>query len=393
MSRGERDAPGNGHTVAIVGCGSMGERHARAIIATDHLEPRLRATHLCDRDTARADRVAALFAQAGLPRPSVTARAEDLFADEGLDSVIVVLPTAAHHEVCVRALRSGKHVLVEKPLALNLEQASAMVGAAERGGRVLSVAENYRRVGANRALRGLLDRSGDVVSMSTDIVCSLGRDTRHNAADWYGDPDIAGAYLAHEMGAHEMDLVRFLLGEVESVYCVPGFPPHEDSRDPRRANGLFALLRCVSGAVVQMNLRSRDDESPGGSRRIVLEDGHVLSGAWEVWDGWHRARDGVRTTTDEVLAAHTDTAESGTDAAAPAHQPLRPLFARDDVARSGTASAVHEFAQAVAGTGTPEIDGVDGARTLALCESLILSARTGVPVFPEDLLHDAGIRL
>ncbi|MFD6949218.1 hypothetical protein A6A08_05475 [Nocardiopsis sp. TSRI0078] len=369
-------------TVGIIGCGSMGERHARAFIATGRLEPCLRVTHLCDRDSARAHRVADLFTQAGLPRPSVTVRAEDLFADGGLDSVDVVLPTSAHHGVCVQALRAGKHVLVEKPLALDVEQAASMVGAAAANDRVLSVAENYRRVGANRALRALLDRSDGVVSMTTDIVCSPLHDARHNAADWYADPDTAGSYLAHEMGAHEMDLVRFLLGEVESVHCVPRFSAHEPSRDPRRATGLFATLTCASGAVAQMSLRSSDHEPPGGSRRIVLEDGgHVLSQAWEVWDGWHQGRGGARTTTDEALtalAAHTGEVGNGRGSSDPAlrHEPVRPLFARDDVARSGVASAVHEFAHAVAGVREPEIDGVDGMRTLALCESLILSARS-----------------
>ncbi|WP_444962764.1 Gfo/Idh/MocA family protein [Nocardiopsis sp. M1B1] len=400
--QGTRRGARTGYTVGIIGCGSMGERHARAFIATGRLEPCLRVTYLCDRDSARAHRVADLFTRAGLPRPFVTGRVEDLLADEGLDSVDVVLPTSAHHDVCVRASRAGKHVLVEKPLALDVEQAASMVGAAERGGRVLSVAENYRRVGANRALRALLDRSDGVVSMTTDIVCSPLHDARHNAADWYADPDTAGSYLAHEMGAHEMNLVRFLLGEVESVHCVARFSSSEPSRDPRRATGLFATLTCASGAVAQLSLRSCDHEPPGGSRRIVLADGgHVLSRAWEVWDGWYRGRDGTRTTTDEVLAdltaltARTGEAGNGRGSSDPAlrHEPVRPLFARDDVSRSGVASAVHEFARAVAGVREPEIDGADGMRTLALCESLILSARTGVPVAPMDLLASVSRRV
>ena len=355
-------------TVGIIGCGSMGARHAEAFIAAGRSDPSLHVTHVCDRDLTRARQVAELFASADLPVPAATDRMDELLGTGSPDAVDVVLPTAAHHEVCVRALGAGKHVLVEKPLALDVKQGTAMVDAAAAGDRVLSVAENYRRLAANRALRALLDRSGGVVTMSSEVVCSPTFDRRHNAAAWYADPGTAGSYLGHEFGAHEMDLVRYLLGEVDSVYCVPYFSPHEQESDPRRACGLFALLRCESGAVAHVALRSAEAEQPHGTRSIVLADGHVSSDAWEVWDGRHVGHDGAPTVTGDFVATG------------------RPFFDRNDPLRNGTAAAVHEFARAVAGELEPEIDGADAARTLAICESLIRSARTGAPVSPTELL-------
>ncbi|MBK1787530.1 Gfo/Idh/MocA family protein [Prauserella cavernicola] len=365
-------------TIALIGCGSMGVRHARALLAARDLAPRL--THVCDRDPVRAGDVASLVAEAGFERPRVCADVEELFADPGLDAVIVVLPTSAHHDVCLSALRSGKHVLVEKPLALTPAQAIALAEAADRHQRVLSVAENYRRLPANRALRGLLDDAGGAISMTTDIVCSPRLERQLNGADWYGDPAIAGSYLAHEMGAHEIDLTRYLLGEIESVSCVARCAGPDG--DPRRAEELVATLRCASGAVAQLNLRSSEHEQPGGDRRIVLENGSVDSAAWEVWDGRHVDRAGRPTTTDEVLRHRY--AESGLV------EPVRPLFDRSDVTRSGTVSVLREFLDSVAGHAEPEIDGWDGARTLAACEALIASASTGQAVRPADLV--TGLR-
>ena len=134
------------HGVGIIGAGSVSTGHLRAVTA-------LESTHLqavADTDAERLARVCAEHGCQGY------ASYEDVLADEGVDLVIVCLPHGLHCEVTVAALEAGKHVLVEKPMAVNVEQCDAMIAAAQRTGKQLSVGHMHRFSPTNRAVQKLL---------------------------------------------------------------------------------------------------------------------------------------------------------------------------------------------------------------------------------------------
>jgi predicted dehydrogenase len=87
---------------------------------------------LCDASPEALERFASRY-----PRARTTTDFEDVLADDELDAVVVATPAVTHYELAKRALEAGKHVLVEKPPAMNAAEAEDLVATAESAGRVL----------------------------------------------------------------------------------------------------------------------------------------------------------------------------------------------------------------------------------------------------------------
>lgn len=115
-------------TTAVVGCGSWGENHVRNFARLSELAV------CCDRDGARLKEIAADH-----PDVRTTSDYGEVLDDATVDAVVVATPSTRHAEMAVRALEAGKHVLVEKPLALSVADAERVIEAADRAGRVLMV--------------------------------------------------------------------------------------------------------------------------------------------------------------------------------------------------------------------------------------------------------------
>ena len=114
--------------LAVVGAGEFGSRYLQALRAVAGVELRC----VCDRDADRAASAAENFRSA-----KVATDIDQVCADDQIDAVIVVTPESAHRAAAEPALRAGKHVIVEKPLATTEEDALAMLRAAEESNRLL----------------------------------------------------------------------------------------------------------------------------------------------------------------------------------------------------------------------------------------------------------------
>ena len=131
--------------IAVVGCGGWGSNHLRVF-------HELGALHAaCDPDAARLRDVADRY-----PGVRVTASAAELFADDGIDAVVLATPAATHAALAMDALAAGKDALVEKPLALSLRDAEQLCEAAEHAGRVLAVGHVLEYHAATEALEELV---------------------------------------------------------------------------------------------------------------------------------------------------------------------------------------------------------------------------------------------
>jgi predicted dehydrogenase len=201
--------------VGMVGYAFMGRAHSQAWQAVSRafdppLRPRLAA--ICGRDKA-ATRAAA--DRLGWAAAETDWRA--LIARDDVQLVDIVAPGNMHAPIAIAALRAGKHVLCEKPLANTLAEAAAMAAAADAafpGGARAMVGFNYRRVPAIALARRLVEQG------------RIGR-LRHVRAvylqDWLVDPDSpltwrmqaeqAGSGALGDLGAHIVDLARFLTGD------------------------------------------------------------------------------------------------------------------------------------------------------------------------------------
>lgn len=206
--------------VGVVGAGHLGYHHARIYAAMDGValvgvadtDPEKRARAATDFGVNTFDSLEALIAA-------------------GVDAVSVVTPTVAHHDVTLRLLEAGAHVLVEKPIATNLAEAHAMADAARARGRILQVGHIERFNGAVMALF-------DAIKAPRFIEC-------HRLSPYPNrSSDIS---VVHDLMIHDLDIVLTLdRSEVVSLDAVgvPVFSPQEDIANVR--------LRFASGAVANL---------------------------------------------------------------------------------------------------------------------------------------------
>jgi UDP-N-acetylglucosamine 3-dehydrogenase len=200
-------------TVAILGAGFMGAAHAANYAA---LGERVQLKTVYGRSPERAARVAeSVGAAASLDLAEV-------LGDPKIDAVDICLPTPLHREVAEQAFAAGKHVFLEKPIALTAEDADAIIAAAERSGKMLMVGLVLRFWPEYVELRRLVERG------------ELGRPTAVFAqrlsppadwAEWLGDREQSGG-TAVDLMIHDFDQMNDLLGTPRSVYASEPEPGH-----------------------------------------------------------------------------------------------------------------------------------------------------------------------
>ncbi|HEV2856139.1 MAG TPA: Gfo/Idh/MocA family oxidoreductase [Thermoanaerobaculia bacterium] len=135
--------------VAVIGAGHWGPN----LIRNFHNHKTSAVAWVVDRDPARRE-----LTRGRYPEIRVSADPAEAFADPAVDAVVVSTPTATHYELASAALRAGKHVLVEKPIATRVEEAEELCGLAERQGRVLMVGHVFL---FNSAIRRVKDYLGE----------------------------------------------------------------------------------------------------------------------------------------------------------------------------------------------------------------------------------------
>ena len=190
--------------VALFGCGWIQDFHARAVVACGH-EVAVVANHREETARAFAERHAI---------PSVTTDWEAVAADPGIDAVVVATPNALHAPQSIAALAAGKHVLVEKPMAVSVSECDAMIEAARGSGASLMVAHCWRFHPDVRAMRDRIAAGelGEVVKTR-----GYGVHAGDGPSGWFVDRALAGGGALPDMGVHAIDTARFLLNDPSPV--------------------------------------------------------------------------------------------------------------------------------------------------------------------------------
>jgi predicted dehydrogenase len=200
--------------VGILGMGGMGWFHASryfqnpnaALVAIADIRPeRLEAKNAVSINLPDQGRPVDLASVARYPDAS------RLIAEAEVDVVDVCLPSFLHADYTIRALEAGRHVLCEKPMALNLADADRMIAAAGSAGRQLMIAQCVRFWPEYRYLRQCtrLGTYGKLLSLSLYRIA--GRPIGWSWQDWYLDPARSGGAL-YDLHIHDVDFVNDLLG-------------------------------------------------------------------------------------------------------------------------------------------------------------------------------------
>ncbi|MGE6203899.1 Gfo/Idh/MocA family protein [Guptibacillus hwajinpoensis] len=197
--------------VAVIGCGSIARRrHLPEYNAEENVE----IVAVCDVVKERAEEMVSLYGG--------TAYTDylTLLEDDEIDAVSVCLPNTLHAPVSIAALKAGKHVLCEKPMATSLEEAEAMNEAAEINGKKLMIAHNQRFVASHVKAKELIEGGeiGKIYSFRTTFGHPGPEQwSIDGAGSWFFDKERAFIGAMGDLGVHKSDLMRYLLGEIVEV--------------------------------------------------------------------------------------------------------------------------------------------------------------------------------
>jgi predicted dehydrogenase len=200
-------------TIAVLGAGFMGSAHTANYKA---LDGRVRVKAIASRSLDRAARLAETVGA------EATTDLDAVLRDPEVDAVDVCLPTPAHREATEQALSAGKHVFLEKPIALTLEDADAILRAAEGSGRVFMVGLVLRFWPEYVELRRRVE-AGDLGRVTAVATQRLSPPA--DWAEWLGDPTQSGG-IPVDLLVHDFDQMNWLLGPPVSVFAREPAPGH-----------------------------------------------------------------------------------------------------------------------------------------------------------------------
>lgn len=235
--------------LGIIGCGKVAwERHYPALRGL----PEFRVTAVCDLDQDRAAHVASLF---GAARTFTDFR--QVVGNPEIDAIAVLTPPGSHAEIGAAALLAGKHLFLEKPLALTLDEASRLIDAHNQSGKTAQLCFNLRWHRLVRKARGMVG-SGLLGRLKAVRSVYTHDRTGANAPDWHRKLALGGGVGFNE-AVHHYDLWRYLTGQevVETTCLSTPSPAYEDETSVITArmgggivaSGVFSFLTGPNSEV------------------------------------------------------------------------------------------------------------------------------------------------
>jgi predicted dehydrogenase len=237
----------------------IGDIARKRVIPAIQAEPRSTLYGFITRDAAKAQ----VF-----PGARTWATIEEAVADPAVDAVYIALPVALHANATITALRAGKHVLCEKPMAFNFTQAEQMVAAGRASGRMFGVSYYRRLYPKLIRARQLVKESAIGRPLLAEANCHSWLEIE--GREWLSDPALAGGGPLYDIASHRIDAMNFLFGKVERACGLRSNTVHrmgvEDS-----ATVLMGLPGGVHAMIdVRWNSHVARDQF-----RIIGEDGEI----------------------------------------------------------------------------------------------------------------------
>jgi predicted dehydrogenase len=259
--------------IGLLGCGFFGRALAGGIAAIPGA--RIHAVADVSMDAAVAT---------GAALSAVVMSPEALLASDDIDAVLIATPNDLHREPVLAACAAGKHVFVEKPMALSPADCADMIAAADAAGVKLVVGHILRTLPASLRLKGMLETNAlGRLSAAEGSLARWVRPTESPADWWKKDPSRTGGELLHEI--HILDLLCWLLGEVDEV---TGFSNQELTQLVMRSGSVLAsyelskVARIPSwGLTLHGSLASAELDLRAGTLTIVSDSGSEVTGVYD----------------------------------------------------------------------------------------------------------------
>ncbi|HEX5165401.1 MAG TPA: Gfo/Idh/MocA family oxidoreductase, partial [Thermomicrobiales bacterium] len=308
---------------------------------------------------------------------------EAILAADAVDAVTITASLPVHHTATLQALSAGKHVMVEKPLAVSVRAGRQMVDAADANGLTLGVMEMVRYQPATRMNHWLIER-GDLGDVQMVVAVSIGTsewspDRVVADTPWRHDRLTAGGGASIDIGVHLSHRLRYLVGEVETMTAVARvFDPVRTVRDADgnvfgtvRADAddaFFAIPEFAGSATGTISFTWAGHGEPTG-----LPGGLTIYGTRGCLKGTTLIRDdGSREDVADIFAREASEADR------------ERYFPRGVTDAFGLTYL--DWLNAIASGSHPETSGADALRDLATAFSIMESATARRPIAVNDVL-------
>jgi predicted dehydrogenase len=192
--------------LGLIGAGVMGERHSRTVEGVRGIE----VAAVCDLD---AERARALASQCGAEGHSSWQE----LVNSGVDAITICAPHSLHADIAVGAMEKGCHVLVEKPMAVNVKECRRMIAAAKESTRRLHVAEIALYAPLQWRIRELY-LSGSLGRFLTGRIQSMRPYFTDNRPRWFLDPKLSGGGMFMNLGPHRLGVTRTCLPDLTPAW-------------------------------------------------------------------------------------------------------------------------------------------------------------------------------
>jgi UDP-N-acetyl-2-amino-2-deoxyglucuronate dehydrogenase len=330
----------------IVGTGMVAEFHRQAIAANAEKGARLVA--VCTRDPAKFTGAREKFGVPCVPW-------DEFCLHPDIDVACICTPSGIHARQAIDCATAGKHALVEKPIAVNLAEADAMINAFSKAGRLLGVALQRRAEPLFRKIHRAL-QAGDLGTLTSGVVTVPYRRTQayYDSAAWRGTWALEGGGVLINQGIHLLDLLLWYMGDPIEIKAVAATLQQSIEVE----DTLAASLRFAGGAMA--TIMATTVAAPGFPHRVEVygtRGGIQLEGESVV--RWTLADPTKATISPPELAVPAE-AGAGAD---PGGIPV-----------TGHINLVSNFIDAVHAKAPLLIDGVEGRRSLVVVLGIYAAA-------------------
>lgn len=329
----------------IIGCGVISATHAKSLQEIEGVK----IVACCDVVAEKAEK----FAKENNCDPYTDL--DQMLAREDLDAVCVLTPSGLHAKVGIPAAKAGKHVVVEKPIDITMENADALIEAAEEAGVKLCVISQQRfndaimkvKAAAAAGKFGQLNFGGSHTKWYRD-------QKYYDSGDWRGTWALDGGGALMNQSIHYVDMLQYIMGPVEEVfaYCVTR------NVDIEVEDIAVASVKFKSGAIglIEGNVTAY----PGFYTRLDINgsDGSAIVEANQIVE-W-------KLRSEEGLEAEANIEGQGGASA--------------QITHSSHTRQLVDFVAAVREDREPLVNGKEGKKPLEIILAIYESARTGKPV-------------
>lgn len=319
--------------VALIGCGNMGSGLLRNCVSLENATAAAVADPAIESAKKLADE---------LKVPAYDDY-KKMLAEENIDAAIVAVPNYLHATVSIDVAKSGRHVFCEKPMAITVSDCDRMIQTAKSNGVKLMIGQVLRYLPVFAKTKEIID-SGVLGEPFSIYVSRLGGGSWGNPQHWRMKTETCGGIL-YEVSVHELDFMRYICGDVDSVTSLMGNFLHNDARDYE--DTAHVLIRFKSGGMG--TLLAGQCSSLGGYEGKI----HCSKGTLHFDNG-------KSLITYKPFGGEAVKLESG-----------------DMKTEPGVKREVRYFIEAITENKEPAIPGEEGRKTIEIVQAAYISAREG----------------